>query len=859
MSISKIFSIRNWVMKQIMKTNKEGIIKIPDPGKIDFGEMIIKEELFKKGIDPKAITSSKQLDNILNTPTVTPHSTPKKSGEVIEVDFDKGRWWKDIDPEKKAYGGVAGMLGEPTYMDDNHRVPYKDGRGPKMSRRNFLKIMGGLAALPVVGKFFKFGKPFAKTAKVADLTQIPIHNAEGMPSWFKPLVNRVIKEGNDITKLPPHKGGALAEREIVHSAKLGEGQGVRVTQNLDDQTIRVEYQSVDNMGGVDSSVNLNYKAAEEIPIDNEVFKNLPKGKSSVKTKPTFNADEAYPYSDNPFGHRHQKRNITMEGDNTVTKVDDLYSDTSALKQFGTNKALSKKELAIAKQKRKRVNEINNDPNEAEQLLPNPPEPDFASGGRVPLDEGGITSRVPYWKGGSWKAIKEAIKHNKIFGVGGPPYKPGATSFDIKQLTKDRFGTELSLKELKEMVSESNIIPGISPRQFKEAKETLPKFLGGFKEYKADVIKQQLLDSKRFAKIRIKVSKDMLKKNPEDVMTKKISSQMIRDSEKQLKDLDAALKDIDVYKAMKEKTGITSHATGGRVPLSGGGSPTGMSPSHWNSIIEAWDDYDGPMTFSEFFNNYHNKAEGGRVPFFAGSIAKLGKFSKADVLLQMFENTIKQSKSAKDKKMFTNFIKEIKAKPELANDPEVWGFFTKGLPKNQRLVVHSDDTVDFWRQSDFGPHNIETTNKFMQKHPNLSRDEAVRIQNMEPEDQILEMKRLETIADRSRTKNASGGRVPLGKGGGIMKLLELLKSKPTTLKEFLERRQFIKNMVGNTPENEKARILADLKKATEEARKNPGFKFPESGVGSDIHKEIEMILSKDVTKHAEGGVAGMLGE
>ena len=122
-----------------------------------------------------------------------------------------------------------------------------------------------------------------------------------------------------------------------------------------------------------------------------------------------------------------------------------------------------------------------------------------------------------------------------------------------------------------------------------------------------------------------------------------------------------------------------------------------------------------------------------------------------------------------------------------------------------------------------------------------------------------MKRLETIADRSRTKNASGGRVPLGKGGGIMKLLELLKSKPTTLKEFLERRQFIKNMVGNTPENEKARILADLKKATEEARKNPGFKFPESGVGSDIHKEIEMILSKDVTKHAEGGVAGMLGE
>ncbi len=39
-------------------------------------------------------------------------------------------------------------------------------------------------------------------------------------------------------------------------------------------------------------------------------------------------------------------------------------------------------------------------------------------------------------------------------------------------------------------------------------------------------------------------------------------------EKQLKDLDAALKDIDIYKAMKEKTGVSSHATGGRISRSG---------------------------------------------------------------------------------------------------------------------------------------------------------------------------------------------------------------------------------------------------------------------------------------------------
>ena len=100
-----------------------------------------------------------------------------------------------------------------------------------------------------------------------------------------------------------------------------------------------------------------------------------------------------------------------------------------------------------------------------------------------------------------------------------------------------------------------------------------KFKTGFKEYKAGVIKQQLLDSKHEAKIRIKVSKDMLETPPKGVdskLNKQMQEQMIRDSEKRLKDLDAALKDIDIYKAMKEKTGVASHATGGRVSLSAGG-------------------------------------------------------------------------------------------------------------------------------------------------------------------------------------------------------------------------------------------------------------------------------------------------
>jgi len=68
MTISRIFSLRNFVKKQLIKTNDQGIMTLPDKGKIDFGEMIIRENLFKKGIDVNSVTSEKQLESILNTP-----------------------------------------------------------------------------------------------------------------------------------------------------------------------------------------------------------------------------------------------------------------------------------------------------------------------------------------------------------------------------------------------------------------------------------------------------------------------------------------------------------------------------------------------------------------------------------------------------------------------------------------------------------------------------------------------------------------------------------------------------------------------------------------------------------------------
>ena len=90
----------------------------------------------------------------------------------------------------------------------------------------------------------------------------------------------------------------------------------------------------------------------------------------------------------------------------------------------------------------------------------------------------------------------------------------------------------------------------------------------------------------------------------------------------------------------------------------------------------------------------------------------------------------------------------------------------------------------------------------------------------------------------------------------MKILKLFKTKPETLREFIDRRNFLKLMIGNTDNMKNKRMLQEI---LQENKKVKGFEFPESGVGSDIHKEIETILSKDITKHADGGIARMLGE
>jgi len=243
------------------------------------------------------------------------------------------------------------------------RVGLKDGP-PDPSRRNFLKIMGGLAALPIVGKFFK---P-AKVGKA--VTKVPIvktADVPGKPEWFDSLVNRVILEGDDVTK-----NFATKEREIVHVKKINDDTSVKVTQDLDEGAIRVEYDSPENMYG--DPVQLQYKK----PLADE---NVP--------NPAAQFDVA---ESGPVGRQTGPDDYDIDIDEVGgSSIRDLNSDVLALKEYATGKKPTMKEILQKQKRKKKVAEISyGGEAEAEEVVRRqgdfeqfgdlPDEPNFASGG-----------------------------------------------------------------------------------------------------------------------------------------------------------------------------------------------------------------------------------------------------------------------------------------------------------------------------------------------------------------------------------------------------------------------------------------------------------------------------------------------
>jgi len=248
-----------------------------------------------------------------------------------------------------------------------------------MTRRAFLKLMGGAAATIGAAKsgIISAGKKGATKKVVKEVIKTP--NAPGKPEWFDALVNKVILEGDDVTKKL-----ATKDREIVHTKKINDQESVTVTQDLDDGAIRVEYDSPDNMGQEPVMMQFKPGMADETT-------------GGKKPADRFDVVETEPqYVGAP-----EDADIEFIGESGGPGIDFIASDVTNLKTFATGKGPTMKEIVKSKKRKDLVRKVNDDNYEAAEYLGGKygdgPEPDF------PDDYSGYASggiaRLGYQMGG----------------------------------------------------------------------------------------------------------------------------------------------------------------------------------------------------------------------------------------------------------------------------------------------------------------------------------------------------------------------------------------------------------------------------------------------------------------------------
>ena len=241
------------------------------------------------------------------------------------------------------------------------RIGFSKGKGVDLLRRGFLKTMGGvgagIAALKT-GLLKLTGKEGATVAK--ELTEVPIKDISGMPSWFKPLVNKVIKEGTDVTKQNAYK-----ERMVVHKSKLPESKtDVYVHQDLDSGDVWVDI-GMEKHGFPDGKfgqpVRLEYKAGEIIEPD--ISKTGKVKSQGGKSQEEFWVEEA------EFTGGHPE-NVKFE-EVSVNKFGQHESNFDEVEMFATGK----------KKKTRDISSLQKQDEDLADHFSNYPEPDdFASGG-----------------------------------------------------------------------------------------------------------------------------------------------------------------------------------------------------------------------------------------------------------------------------------------------------------------------------------------------------------------------------------------------------------------------------------------------------------------------------------------------
>ncbi|MCJ7570398.1 MAG: hypothetical protein MUO82_00755 [Candidatus Thermoplasmatota archaeon] len=236
-----------------------------------------------------------------------------------------------------------------------------------MDRRTLLKIMGGIAALPALGKALK--STGIKATKIAGKV---LPKVSGMPEWFSPLVSKIIKEGSDIS--PEVK----RLEDTVNIKKLKDGDTTfTLTEKPIDGEITITIDSPRNPNG--QTVDLQYKKPnQDFDVETGKAINEPGEFQILETEPQFQRDN------------------TLDLGERVTTIDKAAGDIEAAERAATGKIKNREKI---KERRITKDQMENNPTDYidKEYGPEPGfyqrfkdygEPDFANGGIASFANGG---------------------------------------------------------------------------------------------------------------------------------------------------------------------------------------------------------------------------------------------------------------------------------------------------------------------------------------------------------------------------------------------------------------------------------------------------------------------------------------
>ena len=165
------------------------------------------------------------------------------------------------------------------------------------------------------------------------MTKVPIiktDNVPGKPEWFDQLVNKVIIEGDDVTKR-----FATKDREVVHMKKLDDDNQVTVYQDLETDSVRVEYNSADNMFG------------EQVDL---MYKRTPPDEGAPRADVEFEVEES-----GIVGRQTGPDDYDLEVEGVSGRnISDLESDLTKLKTYATGQKPTIKELSDSMKRKQNV-------------------------------------------------------------------------------------------------------------------------------------------------------------------------------------------------------------------------------------------------------------------------------------------------------------------------------------------------------------------------------------------------------------------------------------------------------------------------------------------------------------------------